>query len=143
MLKKITATLVTIGTAALLLVFPGGAPASAANASLTCAGITGDNASTFGDSKTTLDQLAAISGGGSGLTLDVATNATVPAKVEAGSDPFDASFIFDVTLPESVLGPAKTLLGLSTLTITDATYEVVASGCLLYTSDAADDRPRV
>ncbi len=128
MLKRITAVLLTIGTAALLLVFPGAAPASAANASLTCTGITGDSASTFGDSKTTLDQLAAISGGGSGLTLDVATNATVPAVVEAGSAPFNASFIFDITLPDSVIGPAKTLLGLSSITVTNASYTVVASG---------------
>lgn len=129
MLKtKVTAGLATVALTSLLLVFPGAVVASAGNATLTCAGITGDAASTFGDSKTTLDQLAAISGGGSGLTLDVASNATVPAVVAGGSPEFDASFIFDVNLPESVVGPAKSLLGLSSLTITDATYRVEATG---------------
>jgi hypothetical protein len=52
----------------------------------------------------------------------------VPASVPTGSDPFDAKFDFVVTLPPSLVSPLQTVLGKTSLKVTNATFAVNASG---------------
>lgn len=104
--------------------------ASAAQVDLVCQGITGDQASpSLGDSAKVLGLLSSLSpGGGSGLTFsaDITTNA--PAKVSPSAGAFDATFNLTMTLPASLTGPARSLLGLSSVEVRDATYAIQASG---------------
>lgn len=118
----------TLGVAAIGALFvpitPAAAQTQSAKVTLNCDGITGDNASSLGDSKSTLGMLP---GGGSGLSLDVNVTTTVPAVVKQGSGPFDARFDLTVTLPASVVSSAK-LLGLSTVPVNNATFGVQFTG---------------
>jgi len=118
----------TLGAAAIgALVVPVtsvAAETQSAKVTLNCDGITGDDASSLGDSKKTLGMLP---GGGSGLALDVAVTTTAPAVVKKGSGPFDARFDLNVTLPASVVSSAK-LLGLTTVPVNNATFGVQYTG---------------
>jgi len=103
--------------------------ASAARVDLVCQGITGDAASSLGDSKATLALLSTLSpGGGSGLTfaVDVTTNA--PTKTSPSAGPFNADFDLALTLPDSVVKPARELLKLTSVKVSDATFAITASG---------------
>lgn len=96
---------------------------SAASATLNCQGITGDNASSLGDSRATLAVISTT-----GLGLDVDITPTIPAKVRPDAGAFDAAFALDVTLPASVISAARTTLGLTSLTVKDVTFAVNATG---------------
>ena len=85
--------------------------ASATQVELNCQGITGDNASSLGDSKATIGLLSTLSpGGGSGLTFPVEVTTDAPAKATPGAGPFDVNFDIALTLPDSVVKPARDLL---------------------------------
>ncbi|MCO5311722.1 MAG: hypothetical protein M9952_02145 [Microthrixaceae bacterium] len=120
----LTAAVATVGLEAIA---PVGAGATAV--SINCQGITGDNASSLGDSKATLGLLSSISpGGGSGLSFPAEITTNAPAKVQPNAGPFNADFNLTMTMPASLMGPARDLLGLSAVTVTDATYAIQASG---------------
>jgi len=89
---------------------------------LSCAGDTADRAS---GAQTSADILKLL---GSALTLQASVTSNAPTKVAAGSGPFDASFTISLALPASVLTQARTLLGLSVVTVPSATFSVIASG---------------
>lgn len=95
----------------------------AAKASLTCQGITGDNASSLGDSRATLGVISST-----GITLDVDITPTIPAKVRPDAGAFDASFGINVNLPATVVSAAKTTLGLSSLEVKDIRLAINATG---------------
>lgn len=101
--------------------------AGATAVSLGCAGITGDNASSLGDSKATLALLASVTGGG-GLSFAAEITPTVPAKVVPSTKPFAVGFKLALTVPASLAKPAKDLLGLSSIEIRNASYVIAASG---------------
>ena len=96
--------------------------ATVGSATLACDGVTGDNASALGDSKTTLAAL------GSALVIPASVDVQAPAKVAAGSGPFNATFVYTIALPASVVTSAKDLLKLSTINVTSATYAIDYSG---------------
>ena len=103
--------------------------ASATQVELNCQGITGDNASSLGDSKATIGLLSTLSpGGGSGLTFPVEVTTDAPAKATPGAGPFDVNFDIALTLPDSVVKPARDLLKLSSVKVENATFAVAASG---------------
>lgn len=101
--------------------------AGATAVSLGCTGITGDKASSLGDSKATLALLASVTGGG-GLSFAAEITPTVPAKVIPSTKPFNVGFKLALTVPASLAKPAKDLLGLSSIEIRNASYVVTASG---------------
>ena len=101
-----------------------GAPlVSAAKISLTCQGITGDKASTLGDSRATLGAISTT-----GVAIDVDIVATIPAKVRPDGGPFNASFTIDLALPADVTKAAVTTLGLTSLQVRNTTFTVNATG---------------
>ena len=103
--------------------------AGATQVDLVCQGITGDNASSLGDSKATLGLLSTLSpGGGSGLTFSVDITTNAPAKATPGAGPFNADFDLTITLPDSVVKPAKDLLKLSSVKVKNATFAIAATG---------------
>lgn len=103
--------------------------AGATQVDLVCQGITGDNASSLGDSKATLGLLSTLSpGGGSGLTFSVDIGTNAPAKATPGAGPFNADFDLTITLPDSVVKPAKELLKLTSVKVKNATFAITASG---------------
>lgn len=127
-LKRLGAVGATATLLALGLELIGPDVAGAVSVPINCQGITGDKASSLGDSKATLGLLSSIGSGGSGLSLaaDITTNA--PAKRKPTDGAFNAEFTMNMTLPDSLLAPAKNLLGLKEVTITNATYAISASG---------------
>lgn len=103
--------------------------AGATQVDLVCQGITGDNASSLGDSKATLGLLSTLSpGGGSGLTFSVDITTNAPAKATPGSGAFNADFDLTITLPDSVVKPAKELLKLTSVKVKNAAFAITASG---------------
>src|SRR5690349_3776527 len=104
---------VALGTIGLELVEPG--VAGATQVDLTCQGITGDNASSLGDSKATLALLASVGGGGSSLSFSSEITTDAPTKVTPSAGGFDANFDLTLTLPASLTSQAKSLLGLSSI----------------------------
>lgn len=127
--KRWVAVGVTAALAALGLEFIAPAPASATSVELSCQGITGDSASSLGDSKATLELLSKLSpGSGSGLTFPVDITTNAPTRTTPNKDGFNADFDIALTLPDSVVTPAKTLLKLSTVKVTNATFAITASG---------------
>ncbi|NLA34904.1 MAG: hypothetical protein GX868_04345 [Actinobacteria bacterium] len=102
--------------------------AGAASVSINCQGITGDSASSLGDSKATLGLLSSIGSGGSGLSFAAEITTNAPAKRTPADGPFAADFTLNLTLPDSLLGPARDLLKLTDVTVTDATYAIAATG---------------
>jgi len=96
--------------------------ATVKSANLTCDGVADDNAGALGSSKKTLAAL------GSALVIPISVDVQAPAKVTAGSGPFDATFVYTIALPASVVTSAKTLLNLSTINVTSSSYAVDYSG---------------
>lgn len=119
----LTATVITMGLEVLAPVSAG-----AASVAINCQGITGDSASSLGDSKATLGLLSSIGSGGSGLSFAAEITTNAPAKRTPSDGAFNADFTLNMTLPDSLLGPARNLLGLTEVTVTDATYAIAASG---------------
>ena len=102
--------------------------AGATQVDLVCQGITGDNASSLGDSKATLGLLSTLSpGGGSGLTFSVDITTNAPAKATPGAGPFNADFDLTITLPDSVVKPARELLKLSSVKVKNATFAITVA----------------
>ena len=128
-LKRWVAVGLTAAVAAVGLEYAAPVVASAASVDLKCDGITGDNASSLGDSKATLGLLATLSpGSGSGLTFPVDITSDAPAKATPGAGPFTANFDLTLTLPDTVVKQAKDLLKLTTVKVTNATFAISASG---------------
>ncbi len=102
--------------------------AGATQVDLVCQGITGDNASSLGDSKATLALLSSVGGGGSGLSFSAEITTNAPAKVTPGAGAFNADFDLTLALPATLVTQAKSLLGLTSVEVKDATYAIQASG---------------
>ncbi|HMT59304.1 MAG TPA: hypothetical protein PKA24_00475 [Microthrixaceae bacterium] len=130
--RKAAATALAVSLGSTTLATLVATPASAAVATITCSGVTNDVAgSVAGANKSSADLLGLLSsltGGSSELTLGVNVTPDVPASVPTGSDPFDAKFDFVVTLPPSLVSPLQTVLGKTSLKVTNATFAVNASG---------------
>jgi hypothetical protein len=128
-LKRWVAVGLTAAVAAVGLEVAAPVVAGATQVDLVCQGITGDNASSLGDSKATLGLLSTLSpGGGSGLTFSVEATTNAPAKATPGAGPFNADFDLVLTIPESVVKPARELLKLSSIQVQNATFGISASG---------------
>lgn len=121
--KRSTAVVVTAALIPLAFVMTQGTAGAAdpVRVSYTCAGITGDKASTFGDSATTLRSL------GGPLAPEAVITTNAPFKVRPADGPFDASFTIQVVLPKSVTDAAK-LVGVTAVDVTDATFSIQATG---------------
>ena len=128
-LKRWAAVGLAVSVAAIGLEAAAPMVAGATQVDLACTGITGDNASSLGDSKATLALLATVGGGGGGgLAFSAEITTDAPAKTTPSSGPFTANFDLTLTLPESLLKPAKELLKLDAVEVKNATYGIVASG---------------
>ncbi|MFN8052722.1 MAG: hypothetical protein U0Q22_14845 [Acidimicrobiales bacterium] len=127
-LKRWVAVGLTASLAAIGLEVATPVVAGATQVDLVCNGVTGDNASSLGDSKTTLGLLATVTGSGAGLSFSAEITTDAPAKVTPSGGAFDANFDLTLTLPASLITSAKTLLGLSAVEVKNATYAIQASG---------------
>ena len=127
-LKRWAAVGLAVSVAAIGLEAASPLVAGATQVDLVCTGITGDAASSLGDSKATLALLATVGGGGAGLAFSAEITTDAPAKTTPSSGPFTANFDLTLTFPESLLKPAKELLKLDAVEVKNASYGIVASG---------------
>lgn len=108
-----------------------GDTAGAATANFTCRGVEGDHAGEVSgaakSSKELLDLLATL-GGSAELALPVDVAVTTPASVKTGSGPYDVSFDYNISLPDSLIKSAKDLLKVTTLKVTAASFGIDLSG---------------
>ncbi|MEZ5321185.1 MAG: hypothetical protein R2698_03725 [Microthrixaceae bacterium] len=118
----VTAAVATLG---LELVVPDAA--SATSVSLACSGVAGDQASSLGDSAATLGLLSKLSGG-SGLTFPVEVSTNAPTRLTPNGGGADVTFDLSLTLPDTVVKPARDLLRLTSVEVVDAAFEVRATG---------------
>lgn len=116
----LAASLVGLGLA--VIDAPGISAATSATVAFNCAGISGDAASSIGSSKDTIATFGALA------PLNVDFSVDAPAKLKANSGDFTASFGLSVVLPPSLTDIIKNTLGLTQLNITNASFNVNASG---------------
>lgn len=110
---------------------PGSPTVGAATTTFTCSGVTGDVAGQVSgankSSKELLDLLASL-GGSAELSLPVDVTVTAPSSVATGSGPYDVSFVYNITLPESLVKSARDLLKVTSLKVENASFAVDVSG---------------
>lgn len=105
--------------------------AGAATANFTCKGIDGDQAGEVSGAKKSSKELLgllATLGGSAELALPVDVTVTAPPSVKTGSGPYDVSFAYRISLPDSLVKSAKDLLKVSTLKVENASFGIDLSG---------------
>lgn len=111
-----------IGIGLTIIDAPDISAATSSTVAFNCAGITGDSASSLGSSKDTIATFGALP------PLSVSFSVDAPAKLKANSGDFTATFGLSTVLPPSLTDIIKNTLGLSQLTITNATFAVNVAG---------------
>lgn len=127
----LSAAAATTLAAATFAVIPGAIPAGAGTANFKCNGINGDVAGNLSganqSSKQLMDLIGSL-GGSPTVSLPVAVDAAVPAALETGADPFNASFKYNVVLPADLVKTIKETLGKSSVKVKSANFSMNASG---------------
>lgn len=115
------------------------ASAATATTTFTCSGIAGDTAGSIaGAPKSSQDLLNLLASLGSSpvLTLPVTVESNAPATVSTGTGGFAAAFDYKIALPDSLIGQVKTLLGVNTIKVKDASFAIGVSGSATQTLSA-------
>lgn len=94
----------------------------------TCAGVNNDDAGGGKTSKDILEGTVSLLTGSATLPLTVTASTDAPAKLRPGAAPFTANFDFAITLPSDLLKKGHDLLGLSKVTVKNASFGVSVSG---------------